>query len=108
MARIAGEAALDEVEVTKEQVRPGTIAKNRKTPWTQQDINKLPTVTFIPDETVPITFQGMPFRLEADKEITIPQVVKLIYDNYKRSKRREGTPPPCILFSPGVGGLEQS
>ena len=90
-----------------EKVKPGTVVGNRKTPWTMQDIAKLPKVTFTPDENVTVTFNGLAYYLVADKEVVVPENIKFIYDEYKRSSRRAGTPPPGIEFHPGVGGLPQ-
>lgn len=90
---------LDEAEIGER--RPGKIVKGRKIAHTRADIDNIyPKVTFIPEENIPVTIQGVTYWLFADQEVTVPSEVKNIYDRHRAAMRRYGR------NSIGVGGLE--
>ena len=106
-------------EVVKEDATeriPGMILDagkltTHKLPYKRSDLERIyPMLTFTPEETIPITLQGITYQLEADKPITVPSAIKDIYDNYRKSRRQSAgvlmTAYGPVNVQPGVGALE--
>lgn len=69
--------------------RAGGIAA--KVPWTRADVEKrFPKVTFMPEETIPVTWNGVSYQLREGEEITVPSVIKTTYDNHRKRVRAIG------------------
>ena len=82
----------------------------RKVHWTFHDAEKLyPPVTFTPEETIPVTFNGLTVQLMADQPITVPSCFKGIYDEHRRLVRQSAkpfwTPGGVVSVTPGAGAL---
>ena len=85
--------------------RPGKTVRGTKTAWTYNDmLERFPVVSFIPDETLPLTYQGVKHYCHAGIESHVP---KPFYDIYNRRKRelQPKNPPPGILVELGAGAL---
>ena len=66
-------------------LKAGTIIGDRKIPYTRKDLDEIyGTTEFIPDETIPITLQGIRFQMVAGRETCVPKEVKAIWDRRKR------------------------
>jgi hypothetical protein len=61
----------------------GTLAATKKR-WQWRDLARFPVVTFTPNETIPVTFQGLTLMLIADTEMAVPSIFKDIYDERRR------------------------
>ena len=111
-AKKALEIALEEDTIQNiGDAQPGMIVGKgtghpMKVPYTLNKLKDLfPEVTFTPEETIPVTYQGVKIQLIADREITVPEPFKGIYDDYRKAKRNP-TLPPGVHYAPGAGGLE--
>lgn len=109
-------------EVTEEVMRdtsdlpPGTVIgkgtqRARKVPWTMATIREVyPDITFTPEQTLPVTFNGVSMHLVSGVEVTCPSVFKGLYDDYRASVRRHGsgnvaTPYGGVTVLSGAGAL---
>jgi len=99
------EQAVTEVEESRKVRTPGRVINGQKVTWTFRDMEQFKKVTFIPEETVPVTFNGLTYNLIADYEVTVPEPIFNIYREYRRKSRRTGIPRPGIKFEPGAGTL---
>lgn len=102
-------------ETSPDNLKPGDKyyrgGKKFKVPTTKKYLMEtLPLVSFIPEETIEFKFNGIGFQLIAEKEITVPDVIRDMYVQYRRLNRRQ--PTDLILASgirvnfQGIGGLE--
>ncbi len=74
-------------DLTPGEVRNrGTLAE-REREWTWKDLERFPRVKFIPNETVPITFNGLTIQVVADQEIEVPEPFYNIWQDYRKAKR---------------------
>ena len=115
MARAVAEAISAGIEkVLEEPVIPrvpGAVIGATKVPYSRRDIERVyqPMVTFIPEENIPVTVQGVQYDLYADREITVPYIVKNIYEEHKKAERARGRGVTLSSgeYVPvtGVGGL---
>ena len=88
--QVIAEAIKTEVEEVQER-RPGLKIKGYKVPWTYGDVEKaFEKVTFIPDETIVITWNQLSWQLKDNEEITVPSIVKQEWDKHKREVRAAG------------------
>lgn len=67
-------------------MNPGSILQTKR-PWTWDDLKGCDTVTFIPNETLPITWNGLTVYVNTDIETTIPAVHYGIYQEHRRLMR---------------------
>lgn len=94
---ISKREALDVIDEVREKVdaeaeteglhegEPGTIRAGQKVSFTYAGLCKqFPIVTFTPEETILLTFQGVPFQAYAGIECHVPQCFKEIYDRHRR------------------------
>uniref|UniRef100_A0A6M3IHM4 Uncharacterized protein n=1 Tax=viral metagenome TaxID=1070528 RepID=A0A6M3IHM4_9ZZZZ len=66
---------------------PGSIKGDTKVIYTEEDLLRMfPLVTFTPEETLPLTFQGIRVQALAGVEFTVPKCFKDIYDRSRRPK----------------------
>lgn len=97
--------------------RPGTVVDNgkptaHKVPWKFSDMEKMyPSVTFTPEETIPITVHGLKYQLIADQPISVPSIVKDIYDDHRKAGRSSpkvfvSSAGDVVGITPGAGPLE--
>ena len=76
------------------RIMPGTIMdpdkpSKMKVPWTQRDMDEVyGKVTFTPRSDTPVTVNGVRFYLKQDEEITVPSIVKDVYEDHLRMQRR--------------------
>ena len=67
---------------------PGMTLGSTKVTYTYQDLKRMfPIVTFTPEETITLTFQGVPVQAYADREMHVPECFKQIYDQHRREQR---------------------
>lgn len=89
---------------------PGKVVDGTKTPWQRSDVEKAfpEKVRFVPDETIPVTYNGVRYQLIADVECLVPSCIKAIYDDYKRRKRAVGKSLASLGIDTmaGAGALE--
>ena len=100
-----------EMEYPIGERKPGMHARSGKVPYTRKYLEEnFPKATFTPDENIPITWNGVRYDLFADREMTVPEPIKQVWDDYKKAKRRAGKGVMTSMgFVPviGQGGLEE-
>lgn len=85
---------LERTENQRGERTPGSIVAGRKTPTTMIDVKKMfPEVTFVPDESLPVSFNGVKVHLRSGEEITVPSIFKGIYDDHRRAMRQAANNP---------------
>jgi len=93
-----------ENEATGERV-PGKTVKGVKTMWTYQDLcNRFSMVSFIPDETIPLTYNGVKVWAFAGIEMKVPKPFQNIYEQHK-AELRPRKPMDGITIDLGAGAL---
>ncbi len=97
---------------------PGTVMdlgkpNARKVPYTKAWLeSNYPMVTIIPDETRPVTWNGVSYQLISGEEITVPLPIKGVYDDARKLQSRGGrsrfvtATGDTVNVSPGAGALE--
>ena len=113
----AAEQAVEE-RVEKEVVverRPGMIIDGEKIPYTYKWMcDNFEIVSFIPEETIPLCWNGVRVQALTNIEMHVPKPFKEIYDN---SRRERGRAPAAIkkefedrgyksMVDTGAGALE--
>lgn len=82
--------AEERVEQEPEQRVPGLAVGDTKTSYTYQDLcSMFPIVSFIPEETIPLTYNGVRVQALQGVEIHVPQCFKRLYDQHRRELRRK-------------------
>ncbi len=112
--RKAVEAVTELAEVLAEEAKsvgeprtPGATVRGGKVPWTRGDIERtFPMVTFMPEETVPVSWNGVRYQLLEGIEATVPSCIKGIYDDYRRRVRSIGRDLPSMGVTKSVYGGE--
>jgi len=67
--------------------QPGTIIGDTKVVYTYQDLEGMfSIVSFTPEETMPLTYQGVRVQALAGVEFAVPKCFKDIYDKTRRPK----------------------
>lgn len=67
---------------------PGAKTSFGKVPWTRTAFEaKFSKITFTPEETIPITWNGLRYQLIADMETSVPFPIKQIYDEWRKNQR---------------------
>jgi hypothetical protein len=101
----------DELDIVPEGKRPGDVVNGYKVPWTYEVmVKEFPIVTFTPEETIPLTWNGVKVQAYAQIEMHVPEPFKMIYDNHRREIGRK----PSQTFKDGfinmielgIGALE--
>ena len=70
---------------------PGLTIAGSKTTYTYRDLCEMfPIVSFIPEETIPLTFQGVSVQAIEGLEMHVPECYKRIYDNHRKALREAG------------------
>ena len=95
----------------KSQDTPGQIQAGRKKIYTRKDLDRLYGICeFTPDETIPVTFQGVRYQLLAGVTMSAPTIIRDIYENHKRELRRVGMTKSETgyetIIAIGAGALE--
>ena len=107
LAEVIDEAVEEEVA----ERRPGMKIRGQKIPWSRRDVEEaFPPVTFIPDETIRVTWNGIVYQLIADQEVTVPSCIKTVYDDSKLRRRQSARGVRTDYgYSPviGVGPLDR-
>jgi len=95
------------VETTPTGRVPGLTIGATKTTYNYQDLVRMfPIVSFIPEETIPLTFQGVKVQAYVGIEMHVPKCFKDIYDNHRKEKRQiQKTLKEAGILDLGVGGL---
>lgn len=84
---------------------PGKIVMGTKTAWTFRDMcERFPIVSFIPDETIPLTWQGVRVQALSGIEMHVPRPFYELYNRHKAELRPHKS-PPGIVVELGAGGL---
>ena len=77
---------------------PGRIVRGEKTSWTYQDmVKRFPIVSFIPDDTIPLTWNGVKVQAITGLEMHVPKPFYEIYQRRKASMRPQKAPPGIIV-----------
>jgi len=87
---------------------PGTVIGDTKVIYTEADLNRMfPKVTFTPEVTMPISYQGVRYQLISNWEMTVPEPIKKIYDKHRQPNRqRDGQlHSEGIIVEKGAGKL---
>lgn len=90
---------------------PGITIGGTKVGYNYQDLCKMfPIVSFTPDETIPLNFQGVRVQAISGIEMHVPKCFKNIYDEHRRRLRETGAKLPentgyFNLVELGAGGL---
>ncbi len=85
-SEVARQRVLDEPEVRT----PGLTIAGAKTAWTKRDLEeKFPLVTWTPEETIPLCFNGVHYQAFMGFEWVTPSVIKTIYDNHRKVKMQQ-------------------
>ncbi len=85
------EAALEDAEdveiAVEEDNRPGRHIGGEKVAWQESDLlERWDVVSFMPAETVPISFNGIRYQLIAGQEMHVPEVIVRLYNEHVRAK----------------------
>ena len=108
------EKVQDNVDVLEEKESqgrvPGYVRDGKKTPFTHKDLlDRYGLVSFIPEETTLITFQGVQYQLYSGYETKVPKCIELAYRNHMRelrdASRSEDLKKNGIVVELGVGAL---
>ena len=86
---------------------PGLTHGSSKTTYTYQDLVAMfPIASFTPEETVPLTFQGITVQAFGGIEMHVPSCFKTIYDQHRKELRRiKETLREAGIQDLGAGGL---
>ncbi len=90
--------------------KPGVIVGGTKVGYTYPGLcEQFPIVTFTPEETIKLTFQGITVQAIAGMEMHVPQCFKELYDNHRKALRNVGGALPNLgfynLVELGIGAL---
>ncbi len=86
-SEVARQRVLDEPETRV----PGLTIAGAKTSWTKRDLEeKFPLVTWTPEETIPLCFNGVHYQAFMGFEWVTPSCIKSIYDNHRKVKMQQG------------------
>ena len=68
---------------------PGLIINGMKVPYTRHDLDRIyGIVEFTPDDTIPVTVQGIRYQLFAGVTMSAPKIIQKTYEDYKRQLRK--------------------
>lgn len=70
------------------QVKNRNTAAERSRDWSLRDLDQLEKVRFIPNENIPVTFNGITAYLQADVEVELPYPFYDIYRDHKKAMRQ--------------------
>lgn len=96
--RVEREPTLAPVPQASEEIRPGTYVRvgtdatnapiMGKVRWTREWIARTyPAVTFTPARSMVVAPHGISYNLGAEIEVTVPQIVKDIYDDVRKQEQ---------------------
>ena len=115
---VAPEEAVEVIEEIKQELEtkveetpkgrvPGLTIGGSKTTYTYQDLVKIfPVVSFIPEETIRLTYQGVPVQAFSGIEMHVPKCFKDIYDRHRFELRQHSkNVKEAGLLDLGVGEL---
>lgn len=84
---------------------PGKKVSGMKTAWTYRDmLERFQIISFIPDETLPLTWNGIKVQAIAGIEMHVPKPFFDIYTRHKLALRPRPA-PPGIEVDLGAGAL---
>ncbi len=77
-------------KLAEDNNRPGMPVKGvGKVPWTMKEIEKVfPVVEYVPDETMPVTWNGVKIQCFAGVSQLMPSCFRDVMENRKRKMRR--------------------
>ncbi len=99
------------VEEAPEGRVPGLAIGDTKTSWTYNDcVEKFPIVTFTPEETIPLIFNGVRVQAIEGYEMHVPKCFYTIYQQHRAMLRKPKTLPGSEQgyipeIGPGAGAL---
>ena len=85
------ESVVEQKEAESGERVPGGTIRGSKIPWTRGDVErKFPKVTFVSEETIPVTFNGITYQLREGEEMTVPSCIQVIYNDHRKRERMIG------------------
>ena len=87
---------------------PGLIINGMKVPYTRHDLDRIyGIVEFTPDDTIPVTVQGIKYQLYAGVTMSAPKIIQKTYEDYKRQLRKgmDAVRALCVSVDAGAGPL---
>jgi hypothetical protein len=103
---IADEDMKPELTSAAAKVPPGTVIGDTKVIYTFKDLEAMfPIVTFTPEVTIPLSFNGVRFQALEGRECHVPKCFKDIYDKVRkpRTEMRQELAGMGIRVEPGAG-----
>lgn len=104
------EQTIKEKEEAQAERVPGMTLHGVKTSWRRSDVDKaFPICSFIPDETIPVTYNGVRYQLLSGIECLVPTIIRDIYNDRRRRIRETDKllKSSNVFIERGVGGLPQ-
>jgi len=99
----------EEVKQVQEGRVPGRVVGGQKTTWTYKDLERHFRITsFVPEETIPITINGVRVQLLEGIEITCPECYHQVYQQHRAGMRQRPSLPDLGFINEvliGAGGL---
>lgn len=100
------ETVVEQKEAESGERKPGVTIRGSKVPWTRGDVERaFPKVTFVPEESLPVTFNGITYRLTEGEDNTVPSCIKVIYDDHRKRERAIGRGIRGVTKTPYSGEL---
>lgn len=105
------ESAEAELDFIPEGSKPGDIVNGYKVGWTWTKMKEtFPLVIFTPEETIPLSFNGVRVQAIAQVEMKVPEPFKRIYDQHRKEMAKipqMGDKDGFVTtLGLGLGGLE--
>lgn len=109
-AQLLKEYLLKHVEEEMGPRVPGKVVKGQKTIWTYGDmVERFPIVSFVPDETIPLTWNGVKVQAYSGIEMHVPKPFYDIYRQHKSEQMKSAKSLPDLGFESivqlGAGAL---
>ena len=108
-------AKVFEEVLAEEQVpagrKPGQEIHGTKTPWTDADLVRIHGICeFTPEETTPVTVNGVRYQLVSGVSMVVPKIVRDVYTQSRRERAAAGKSLPkesgfTTVVDLGVGAL---
>jgi hypothetical protein len=100
------QSVVEQKEAESGERVPGGTIRGSKIPWTRGDVERrFPKVTFVPEESIPVTFNGITYQLREGEDNTVPSCIKVIYDDHRKRERMIGRNMSGVVKSQYSGEL---
>jgi len=101
---------VEEAEMKVTGRKPGVTVGGTKTTYTYRDLCEMfPIVKFTPEETIPLTFQGVRVQALANIEMHVPECFEKIYRQHRKTLSTAGRTLPQLGYENvvelGIGAL---